>query len=284
MSKLRNFLFTLRHSLIPLDHFYVKIRKETPFSSSAKYLFVLTFLLSLTLTFIYPAKYVPLYQPEKFSEYVSEILDQFPEEASVVVNENGILTSNHNRPIIIFTPDTTPEKLLVVDPQATNDMIDTYDASILLMRKKAVIKTFEGSIEFDYRGYQSSTINQQTIQNLRALSENIFNNYSMFLIMLLILGVIVIPILFTISKFIYIALASFIVFIPAKITIIKDITFPKAYQIGLHASTGPILLEYTSFLFDLYIPVKMWFFTITLVFIAGACYEAYLEKRHAGHR
>jgi hypothetical protein len=89
---------------------------------------------------------------------------------------------------------------------------------------------------------------------------------------------IVIPAIFVISKIFYVAIASLIVFIIVKLFVLKRLSYKKTLQIGMHASTAPILLEISSMLFHISIPIKIWFFILTLIFITAAVYEAYIEE------
>src|SRR3989344_5339890 len=170
MHKLRTFFHALKHSLFPINDYYIKIRKNTPFLFSFKYLVSLILTLSVLFVVIFPLRFFPIYQPTTFRNQIENVVNQFPEEAIITINESGNLVTNYARPIIIFSQFTkVPEKLIVIDPLATNDMIDDYDAYILFMRRKAVIKSFEGNIMLDYREGQPLTFNNQSLQNIKSV-------------------------------------------------------------------------------------------------------------------
>ncbi|OGK24399.1 hypothetical protein A3C24_04550 [Candidatus Roizmanbacteria bacterium RIFCSPHIGHO2_02_FULL_37_24] len=81
---------------------------------------------------------------------------------------------------------------------------------------------------------------------------------------------------FFIGRIVYLAIISLIAFL-IGIHFFKKLTVEKTYQISLHASTGPILLELIVIVFGLVVPIPFWFFLLTLVFVIAAIYEAYIE-------
>jgi len=276
MRKLTTFFHVVRHSLFPANDYYIRLKKDTRFLFSLKYFIALIVLLSVVLTLIYPTRFLPIYQPQKLKSVITETLNQFPEELIVTINEFGILTTNYQRPLIVFTlNERAPEKLLVIDPLATDDMIEEYDAYLLLMRRKAVVKSFEGAVMLEYRTQQPLTMNKQSVDNLSSLLTEIVNNYWLFFGLFMFVALIILPLIFVASKLAYVALASLLVFLVVRLFFVKQLTYKKAIQIGFHASTAPILLEYSSMIFNLSIPVKIWFFVLTIVFISAGIYEAY---------
>jgi hypothetical protein len=279
MKQIRTLIHVIKHSLFPIDDYYIKVRKQTPFSFSLKYLISLVLLSSIALTLLYPLHFLPMYQPSKLKSQIISTLKQLPEDFVLNINDFGVMTTNQSRPIIIFNQNQkAPERLLVIDPQATEKMAQDYNTRFLLMRRKAVIKSFDGLITFEYRKQRPVTFDSRTIGNITSFLEELFSFYWVFFALFMLFFLIVIPAIFVISKIFYVAIASLIVFIIVKLFVLKRLSYKKTLQIGMHASTAPILLEISSMLFHISIPIKIWFFILTLIFITAAVYEAYIEE------
>lgn len=283
MKQLRTLIYVIKRSLYPTDNYYVSVRKNTSFWFSFKYIVSLVLLVSVVLTLLYPLHFLPIYQPGKLKDEVMKTLKQLPDDFVLNINYYGVLTTNQERPIIIFNQNSkSPERLLVIDSLANDSMAQDYDSRFILMRRKALIKSFDQTITFNYRNERPITINHQTIENVTSILEELFSYYWLFLAAGLFVLLLTIPAIFIISKILYLIFASLIVYVVVKLLFIRQLSYRKTLQISMHAVTAPIILEYTSMLFHISIPVKIWFFLLTLVFIAAAVYEAYtgeLKKR-----
>lgn len=279
MKKLRTLFYVIKHSLFPADNYYIKIKKNTPFWFSFKYIVTLVLLISVIMTFLYPLHFLPIYQPDKLKSEIMNTLEQLPEDFVLNINYYGVLTTNQQRPIIIYNQNSnSPKRFLVIDSLANDNMAQEYDSRITLMRRKVIIQSFDQTITFNYRNERPITINRQTIENVKSVVEELFSNYWLILAGVMFILLLTIPMLLLMSKILYLVLASLIVFIVVKIFFIRQLSYKKTLQISMHAATAPIILEYTSMLFHISIPVKIWFFLLTLVFISAGIYEAYSSE------
>ncbi len=279
MKQLRTIFYVVKHSLFPTDNYYVTVRKNTSFWFSFKYIVSLVLIVSVVLTILYPLHFLPIYQPGKLKNEVLKTLGQLPDDFVLNINYYGVLTTNQQRPIIIFNQNNnSPKRFLVIDSLANDSMAKDYDSRIILMRRKAIIQSFDQTITFNYRDERPITINHQTIENITSIIEELFSYYWIILGGVMFILLLTIPTLLLISKILYLILASLIVFVVAKLFFIRQLSYKKTLQISMHAATAPIILEYTSMLFHISIPIKIWFFLLTLVFIAAGVYEAYASE------
>lgn len=227
--------------------------------------------------------FVQEYPPAKLDELIMTAEEQYPDDFTIVINENNRLTTNYDMPFILFSPlEEHPEPLLVVDPKATKDKIDEYDAKVLLSERYAYVRTNSGSYEFTYDSFAGKKITKEDIQAVAHNTQVVLESYWTFIVVLLVVSVLLVPPLIIAFTFTSLVISSFIVFVLATLlTKRKGLTFSKILQISLHTYTAPALLQALLFITGTMIRIPYWNLILLYVFLIGGVYEAYFERRKA---
>ncbi|MBP9797738.1 DUF1189 family protein [Candidatus Woesebacteria bacterium] len=279
MRKLRVFLHVLKHSLFPFDAYYKKIRK-THFSFSLKYfigLIVLTISISVLLKAIL---FTSMFPPSTLKTYITKVAKEYPSHLIITMNENGRLSTNDDRPYILFSPLAhNPRPLIVVDPKADKEKIDQYDAFVVLTERKMYMHNDDSIMPITYETGHSFSFNKSKVQLTADNSQLVLNSYWKF-VALAIVAAITVGIVFAgISSFLTLLMVAFVLWIALKLAVKhKAITFRSVLQICLHAFTGPLLIQSFAFIAGLTPGVEHWYGLILWVFVGGAIYESYFEK------
>jgi len=269
-KQFKTFLRVIRHSIVPYDNFYGKILHKTKLAFSIKYFFALSILLvvlELASTFTGLTKTYPFVHVETGAR---AIIEQIPEDL-VVHFEKGVLSTNYDRPIILFNPDiTTPGTLLVIDQYAEDKKIYEYETRFLLTGKKFITRSEGRLMSFEYSG--NNLASQSLSLNIGTLARSAANSiFGLYLLMILLC-----PIALTLLGLISLYITSIITFILCY-RIIPGIRLSKVFQISLHAATAPLILKALLTLVGLSLPMSFWWFNaMIIVFLLAALYEAYI--------
>jgi len=290
MKKVKAFFYVFFKSLVPHSLYYAKILK-TRFLFSFKYFVSLIFFLNLILGL----SFLRRYSPRKIYYWLNQInlaLARFPSDLNVVV-DNGFLISSYNRPYFFWLKDEKErlKLVLVIDESASAEKIDQYRTKALLTKTDLFIKTPGKIKKIPLSSFNSIVLNKGTLKNiLRRLFwiEKFF--YALYFFIFLLVFVFTFLFSFFVNLF-YLFLASFLVFILLKLKPEKKYHFKKVFQIGLHAGTLPLFLDYLGFSFPYFLPIKvrlpikpfpfplLFLFLLTIFVIVGVD-EAYSHTHH----
>src|SRR3990167_1829056 len=276
MQKIRTFRHAFRHSLVPLDDYYKRLRKNPPLAFSLKYLLGLAALVALVYTSVTTISFVSAYPPQKLQTMLTSIQSSYPDNLVITVNDNGRLTSNYDRPYTMFIDiDGVPTSVFTVDPKAQPEQIAAYDSRLLVKEQEMVVLWNNRVVPIPFEKNSFLRIDQEKFTAMIQSLIDLARSYYPIVIVAFGIAFISLALFFFMSKVVYLALVSLIVFL-VGIQFIQKLTLEKTYQIGLHASTGPILLEMVAIIFNLNIPIPFWYLITTIVFVFAAVYESYL--------
>lgn len=277
--KLKVFTHVLKHSLFPFDAYYKKIRK-THFTFSLKYFLALVaFVITLSIL-CKTILFTSLFPPQTLKKYISNVARDYPAHLIITMNQNGRLSTNDDRPYILFSPlSNNPRPLIVVDPKAHKDSVKDYDAFVVLTERKMFMNNGETLMPITYEMGHSFSFTKAKVQDVADNSHLVLNAYWKIVIASF-LGAIILGIIFvSTSSFINLLFVAFFVWIILKLSIKhKAITYRSLLQICMHAFTGPLLLQSFAFIANLSTGISHWYSLILWIFVAGAVYESYFEK------
>ena len=277
MQKIFTFIHALQHSLVPLDNYYKKILKKTPLTFSVKYLFALFMITSFIISFVNISRLISSYPPQKLAKIIVGIEQNYPEDLIITINKNARLTTNYDRPYTMYVNlDGVPTPIFVVDPKAQPEKIASYGSPLLMTEQEMVITWEKRALPIPYEKGVTFIIDKAEITSITTNLMSFVDSYYLVIVVLFIVMFIGLTMFFFIGRIVYLAIISLIAFL-IGIHFFKKLTVEKTYQISLHASTGPILLELIVIVFGLVVPIPFWFFLLTLVFVIAAIYEAYIE-------
>lgn len=293
----KTFFHNFIKSLFPHAGYYSKIIRS-PFSSSFKYLVMFLLVLNVSLVLFI----VSQFNPNKVSMFLSSYsasLNSYPDDLVISIHKGRLLT-NYSRPYLLWIDQQGEKNLLaVVDETATPDKIRLYGASVLLTSQDAVINnTGTGNVSvFPLQILDDQKITKQQMNSLVQLINKIRFVFPMLYILILLFLIIFIPLISLIITFVYLFLASIIVFLVFKLFLQKHFHFRKIFQISFHAITFPLLLDYSlivirptinsgpGFLMAIkQIPFPMLFLIILAVFVAVGVYEAHGDGKVVHHK
>ena len=277
MQKIFTFIHALQHSLVPLDNYYKKILKKTPLTFSVKYLFALLMITSFIISSVNISRLISSYPPQKLAKIIVGIEQNYPEDLIITINKNARLTTNYDRPYTMYVNlDGVPTPIFVVDPKAQPEKIASYGSPLLMTEQEMVITWEKRALPIPYEKGVTFIIDKAEITSITTNLMSFVDSYYLVIVVLFIVMFIGLTMFFFIGRIVYLAIISLIAFL-IGIHFFKKLTVEKTYQISLHASTGPILLELIVIVFGLVVPIPFWFFLLTLVVVIAAIYEAYIE-------
>lgn len=276
-KKVKAFFHVFSNSLLPQAPYYRKIIK-VPLSFSLKYFLFLVFTVNLFFVFFYLLGSNPkeiYYIKNSFSKSLAE----FPKELKIYIN-NGMLQTNIDRPYFMWL-DLHDKKnlLLVVDQSAMPEKIKQYKANILLTSRYFVLNKNKFNDKAFIIPYEKSSFSfgKETIDQLLLWLNKYFY---WFVFLAMVFSIFLFPLLLFGVSLIYLFSLSLICFVIFKFFYKKN-TIMKTFQISLHATTLPFIVQYAinSFLYNArFFQMKLLLALLLLIFILSGLYEAYLDK------
>lgn len=281
MQKVKTFFHVFVNSLLPQAPYYHKLAK-TPLYFSVRYFLTLVFTVNLVFSILFVGK---LYNLGFFSlkDSVLQSLEQYPKELVITVR-NGILQSTYGRPYFFWLDFNKQKRLLaVVDESASPNKISQYNSVVLLTAKQLVIKTDKGIKEIPY-GNKEIIIKNSNVEQIKNHGGRLFITLGLFLLLFFIL---IAPFIFSLMYAVYFHILSMFAVFFFKI-FAKKVKLSKSFQVGLHAATIPVIIDYGLCLFKPEIAqtslIYFVFFAVSFVFIFSGIYEAYLDPVTRVHR
>ncbi len=278
MNKIRTFRHVLRHSLYPVDDYYKKIVKKTSFAFSLKYFVFLIFFVSVIFVIAKTISFAIKYPQNTIRNYVNYVVHQYPDDLVMIMNDDGRLFSSYDRPYFMhLSDDLTSHVFLVVDTQAKSDKIYEYKSTVLLTERYIVINWNDQTFSHPYAQNNPLFIDKGHASSIGKTLEKYVQWYPLITCIATPLFIIVWFFVLLISKLIYLIPITLLVFFISQLWD-KNPSLGKTYQIALHSSTAPILIEMVISAFGIVIPVAFWFLMMHLLFLAAGVYEAYKTK------
>ena len=256
MNKLKTFFYSLKRSAFD-PNYYPDILK-VPFSFSWKYLYMLSFfavLVGVIMWAIPTAIGLMTTMPASIQEFKKEARNAYPPELEVQIVD-GKLSTNVEEPYFIDpvpaedlkTEKQEYEHFITIDTMAAVDDYTDY-GSLVLVTEDAVV--YPDNNRAGYRVMDLGQFNEDILLNQKVYND-IFTKVSPFIDMIpgFLVGLIIVSLLFgpivgglfvTLGHMMYLLLASLITWIVAKMFKV-NIGYPKAYQLGMHGVTLPIII------------------------------------------
>lgn len=276
MQKVKTFFHVFINSLIPQYHYYHKILK-TKFSFSFKYFLFLSIILSLIFLILLFFKLAP--QLKLIETSLSYSLSKFPGDLVIKINK-GYLKTNYNRPYF-FWFDYLNKKilLLVIDETGIPAKINQYNSIFLVTNTELVIKNFSSKknphvVSLNYLPFSININKDFLVKMITVINKIIF----WFLMVFISVLIFVLPFITFIINLFYLGIISLVSFIIYRYIISKNVSFNKTFQISLHSSTLPLVLNSGLPFFSLKVrcPLAAFFFLV-LIFLVVGIYETYFD-------
>lgn len=280
MQKLKTFWHVLKHSLIPLDYYYHKLR-TTHFSFSAKYFVSLVFGVVFVATILKASMFVISYTPDDLRTLITSVEEHYPEDLVIHINELGRLSTNDHKPYILFSPfEKNPRPLVVIDPRADKEKIYEYESNVLFTERRMIFMIDSGMYELNYQLSEPLRIDSADIASISNNAQVVLDSYWVFIVGVMLAAMFIAPPLILAANIVTLLIASFVVLVVLSvITKKRKFTYQKLLQISLHAVTGPLLIQCFMFIFALKAALPYWYMLLVYLFLAGGVYEAYFAKK-----
>jgi hypothetical protein len=284
MKKVKAFLHIFVNSLLPQTNYYQKILK-TKFSFSLKYFLFLTFLINCLFVLFFVIK-IPSAKVNRLLTNLNNNLTAFPNNLIISV-KNGSLLTTFNRPYFLWIDfDNMKQLLAVVDETADTQKINEYQSAFLLTTKFAVIRDMMGGrplTVIPLSQIKDVTIDKNTIEEMRTNLAQIAKLLPLFYWGLIVIAIILFPMFSFLVNILYLITASLFIYIVYRIFFAKSLprhhlSFKKTFQIGLHAITLPLIIDYGLTLLNLRSkPTMLMYLFLIAVFVFAGLYEAYFD-------
>lgn len=280
MRKLRTFLHVFKHSIVPLDYYYHKIR-TAPLSFSLKYFISLVIAVTVVTTMVKASIFVSEYPPEKLGFLIETLEEDYPDDFIVRIDDLGRLSTNYDKPFLLFSPlEHNPQPMIVVDAKAEKEKIYEYGSRVLMTERSMVIRVRGKLHTLQYQINEPLTFTKVDVTNVAQNSVLALESYWVWLAAIVIGIVIIAPLFVSISHLISLAIISAVTYVVLQLLVKrKTLTLLNVYQISLHAVTVPLLIIGFTCITGLRPGLPYWYFILNYIFLAGGIYEAYFEKR-----
>jgi len=281
MIKVKSFLAVFFQSLFPQNHYYPKII-HTKFSFSFKYYLTFLSLCNFIFLVVATAVYLP---PTRIINYVFDIkknFTAFPSNLSLTINQGHLFTTL-NAPYFLRS-EQNKTLLLVIDEFASFEKIKEYQSKILFTNQEIVLNINNRLTRIPLSYIGNWQINKSQVEKI----EQGLNTFLVLLPYIYGLGFILSYLLFNLgSLFLTFSLITFcavVVWITyrllqKKLGFHKHLHLKKIIQVGLHAFTMPLILDYvfTFSYFTRLLPVN--YLVFLLIFIFTGVYESYFNHK-----
>lgn len=239
-----------------------------PFSYSLKYFIGFAAIFIVLASFISSLVYFPKAETV-LHEFAQKAKDSYPQELTVTI-KGGSVSTNVTEPYFIKMPaghdneqaSAKYDNLLVIDTgsQASADSLKQYKTAVLLTKNFLVYQDDNGKVVSEsLEKVPDMTINKAFIEGLI----DKFSPYLKLLYPLMLVGMFFFYVMVVIFRMGYLLLGALLIWLVAEIKNVK-IGYGKAYQLGLHLMTLPLLL------FSSFAPFRFPFdFTLLLIILAA---------------
>jgi len=213
-------------------------------------------------------------------------LASFPNNLTISV-KNGSLLTTLNHPYFLWIDfDNKKQLLAVVDETGDTPKINEYQSALLLTTKFFVVKDMMDErplTVIPLSQIKDLTIDKNAVGEMRINLDQIAKLLTLLYWGLVVVAIILFPILSFLVNIIYLIAASLFIYIVYRIFFAKSIpkhhlSFKKTFQIGLHAITIPLIIDYGLTLFYLRSkPTMFMYLFLIAVFVFAGLYEAYFD-------
>jgi hypothetical protein len=290
MKKVKAFFYIFFKSLIPNYSYYTKILK-------IRFLFSFKYFVSLIvfLNFLLGVSLLYRYSPQKINFWLKSVdsaLANFPSDLNIFIDK-GYLISSYNRPYFFWLRDEKERLKLVfvIDESASEEKINQYQTKALLTKTDLFIKEAGKVKKIPLSSFNQIIFNKETSKIIRQrlfFIEKFFYIFYFFIFLFILVSTFLFS--FLINLF-YLFIASLLVFVLLKLKPEKKYHFKKVFQISFHAATLPLFLDYLSFSFPYFLPVRVHlpikplpfpliFLFLLIIFVIVGVYEAYYNNHH----
>ncbi|MCX7589846.1 MAG: DUF1189 domain-containing protein [Patescibacteria group bacterium] len=253
-------------------YFYQIELKNINFNYSFKYFLKLIFLISFILTIIFSYEVLPKFNSELKNIIINLNFFNFYPKDLIIQISNGELKINQPTPYFIKLPDVPNQEqqldlnyLLVIDSdnEVSLEKFKNYKTLVLLTKRQmAYYDNSQKIIIQNYDFVKSFVINYEIINSFKKIVNILLKLAIPFIVIVLFIGFL----LFNFFKVVYLLFFSFIILLILKI-LKYQVNYKKAYQIGLHSITLPVLFFSFLRVLKLSLNLNFVFSLITIVII-----------------
>jgi hypothetical protein len=273
-EKVKTFFHIFLNSLLPHYPYYHKLI-HTRFTFSLRYFAVFVLATYFLFSTLLAAKLYVRFGLPQLSSSFRKALDSYPADLVVTIKD-GKLTSNHDRPYFLWMDHNDKKVLLaVVDESASPEDIYEYNSVVLASANALTIRQYHDRTSITSIPLEgiSMIIQKQVVVNV---TEKIFQLMLPIFIATALFFVLVVPTLVFIADFFYVVIASILIYFLFKLRL-KHLSLQKTLQLSFHATTLPLLINYSLALVGLRTSmVPFAFFILLLIFLTVAVYETYI--------
>lgn len=284
MYKLQTFWHVFRHSLIPFDYYYHKVR-STRYGFSFSYFVSLTALVVFLTISAQTAAFVTVYPKERIASLISSLKLQYPDDLVITLLPQGRLVTNDDMPFTLFSPiASNPRPLVVVDPKATREEFYSYDAPVVFAENSVFVQGFRSVRSYQYNPDYQTQFTVQDAHRLVDMTSRYLDWYP-WIVSGLYFVLLVVGWLTLLSSHLVLA---FIMSLGIMITLqlltriekpVQPIHFGRLKQIALHTMTAPLLLGVIFIVSPLTPTIPHWYLVAHILFQLAGVYEAYYAKK-----
>jgi len=249
LKYMKTFFTTIGRSIYS-PQFYDELR-EKPFSFSFKYYVKLSLFVSFVVVIAFAISYIPK---------IKNGINAFSREPYVIPMPESLQNAEGQS-------GNTYKNLLVIDTRNSFDLAKFHAADTMLTLTRDSIAGYRNSNRANVQvialaSVPDITIDQAMIRGIISRIQPVLN----VLVYLSLPFVFLAGLLYAAWRMLYLLIASLIIWLALKI-MKKPSTYGKAYQVGLHAITLPILAETCLFVFPVAAPFWGWFSVALLIMV-----------------
>lgn len=224
--------------------------------------------------------FVQKYPPVKLVSLLQTLEKDFPDDLVLNINSMGRLSTNYDKPYILFSPlDSNPQPLIVIDTKANKDKIFEYNAHALLAERYMVVRMDNHVYTLHYELNEPLRVDKSDVMSISQNAQLILESYWVWVVALIVGFLLIAPPVLFVTQILTLLIVSLVSYIFVRMIVRRSsCTYAKVFQISLHTTTAPLLIQSFLFLSGHSVSIPYWYMILTYLFLAGGIYEAYFER------
>jgi hypothetical protein len=281
VKRVKAFIYILTKSLTSVD--YYKDVVNTSLSFSLKYLAVLSAILILISATVGSVRASPELQKE-VSGILNQVRQTYPADLVIKVQDSN-WTVNRPQPFVVampanikalvaqeYTYESTqtpspahvPNNLVVLDKAGTIDDLKKLDTLVLINDKNILTTDQDGNVQTSpLQNIQNFELNKTTFNNTITNIENLNKLLPIFAGGFLALSM---AFYYAIRAIVYLGFLGIVIWVLSKLAGLK-LNYVKAYKIGLHTMTAPLILETLFTILNVITLPSLWYFAVNFILV-----------------
>lgn len=269
--KLKAFAYVFYKSISSTEYYRDVIKAD--FGFSVKYFVSIVVMASVAVAFVVTAATIDE-AADGFNSLMNKAETAYPEDLVIKV-EGGKMNINKPQPFFVplpeldradgeqeNLPEETVKNLIVFDSEGTLDDLDGYSTFILVNESNVLVRESNGTQVYPLRDMPDTEISRQDYDQFVGFVKPLGNYIAYFVFFTVLSGLLIYYFSIRVAALLIMGLVLLVVGRVGGMSL----SYQKAFMIGAHTITLPIIVEVVTNSLGILIWLPFWFFVLHLVF------------------